>query len=201
MSVWDKYECEGQLSLFDFIESPKQENNVDRQRKIEQEVVDNVLNWTIRCVQGWSKLSREERIEQAKIANNHSGGGRSDYMWQCNLNGIDITFDKPIGKCIAVHIGWPMFDDRVFGRECKFSGHTCNREELWKIAESLEVDCIKQCCRNCKVKCCGARCNGSEEPSKCYSCFHEDQGKCWCRQSEHFEKYVPSKPCTYLDMC
>jgi len=40
-----------------------------------------------------------------------------------------------------------------------------------------------------------------EKDNKCYSCFHEDQGKCWCKQSEHFEKYVPSKPCTYLDLC
>lgn len=153
---------DGQMSIFDFPEWLPED--IERQRRIEREVVDNVLNWTIRSCSGWPMLPRAERIEKAKTANNHSGGGRTGYMWNCTLNGIDITFDEPIGKCTAIHIGWPMFDDMVFGRECKHSGHTCNREELWKIAESLEVDCIQQCCRNCKVRLCGARCNGSEEP-------------------------------------
>ena len=315
-----KYECEGQLSLFDFLESPKQENNVDRQRKIELEVVDMILNWTIANCRGWSKLPREERIKKAKECNSGSAGARQGYLWKCDAKGIDITFDEPIGKCLAVHIGWPMFDNRVLGKEseaaeqiecdgcifetkskccgyntkddycvlgnkkitnklikqliddleamypgkidvkeytvwehvpnlgkrlwlniedvgdtwdltgiidkykeaslevsisavphfvggnaegnnlyistmwktkghkevleyefkneaagqnvCKFSEHTCNKEELWKVAESFDdIECPKICCRNCKVKCCGARCNGSEEPK-------EEEPKC-----------------------
>lgn len=134
-----KYECEGQLSLFDFLESPKQENNVDRQRKIELEVVDMILNWTIANCRGWSKLPREERIKKAKEHNSGSAGARQGYLWKCDANGIDITFDEPIGKCLAVHIGWPMFDNRVFGKESK-------------AAEQFECD---GCIFETKSKCCG----------------------------------------------
>lgn len=51
-----------------------------------------------------------------------------------------------------------------------FSGHTCNKNELWKVAESLdEIMCPHVCCRSCAIKMCGARCNGSEEPEKIYT--------------------------------
>ena len=49
--------------------------------------------------------------------------------------------------------------------ECNFSKHTCNKEELWRIADTLDmVACPQVCCRSCNVRLCGARCNGSEEP-------------------------------------
>ncbi len=50
---------------------------------------------------------------------------------------------------------------------CEYSQHECNRTELWKIADSLDdIECPHKCCRACDVKCCGARCNGSEEPQR-----------------------------------
>ena len=49
---------------------------------------------------------------------------------------------------------------------CTFSSHTCNKEELFKVADALdETACPHVCCRSCATKMCGARCNGSEEPS------------------------------------
>lgn len=48
---------------------------------------------------------------------------------------------------------------------CQYSNHKCNKEELWKIANTLDgITCNKVCCRNCDVRLCGARCNGSDEP-------------------------------------
>lgn len=48
--------------------------------------------------------------------------------------------------------------------ECQFSGHSCNKAELWKIADTLdELMCPHVCCRKCNTKMCGARCNGSAE--------------------------------------
>lgn len=45
---------------------------------------------------------------------------------------------------------------------CKFSGHSCNKEELWKVAKTLDdINCKKVCCRNCNLNDCGARCNGA----------------------------------------
>lgn len=48
---------------------------------------------------------------------------------------------------------------------CSFSGHTCNKENLWEVADTFDnFLCPHVCCRQCNVKLCGARCNGSEEP-------------------------------------
>ena len=48
---------------------------------------------------------------------------------------------------------------------CKHSKHTCNKKELWKVADTLdEMQCPHVCCRMCNTRNCGARCNGSEEP-------------------------------------
>lgn len=50
---------------------------------------------------------------------------------------------------------------------CHFSGHTCNKENLWEVADALDdLFCPHVCCRNCDTRHCGARCNGSEEPEK-----------------------------------
>lgn len=48
---------------------------------------------------------------------------------------------------------------------CSFSGHTCNKENLWDVADTLdEIKCPHECCRQCEQRFCGARCNGSDEP-------------------------------------
>lgn len=48
-------------------------------------------------------------------------------------------------------------------RICEFSNHPCNKEELWKVAETLDyIYCPRTCCRACKERFCGARCNGSD---------------------------------------
>lgn len=48
---------------------------------------------------------------------------------------------------------------------CEHSKHSCNKKELWKVADTLdETQCPHVCCRMCNTRNCGARCNGSEEP-------------------------------------
>lgn len=50
---------------------------------------------------------------------------------------------------------------------CAFSGHTCNKKELWKVADTLDdLMCPHVCCRQCNTVCCGVRCNGSNEPER-----------------------------------
>jgi hypothetical protein len=48
-------------------------------------------------------------------------------------------------------------------RTCEYSKHSCNKENLWEIAESLDEECPMTCCRNCDNTQCGARCNGAEQ--------------------------------------
>lgn len=51
------------------------------------------------------------------------------------------------------------------GPVCSFSGHTCNKQNLWEVADTLDdLMCPHVCCRKCNTRLCGARCNGSEEP-------------------------------------
>lgn len=58
---------------------------------------------------------------------------------------------------------------------CTFSMHTCNKSELWKVADTLdELQCPHVCCRKCNTKACGARCNGSEEPKDTVTMFGEE---------------------------
>lgn len=50
---------------------------------------------------------------------------------------------------------------------CQYSGHTCNKIELWKVADALDdAECPHVCCRMCPARMCGARCNGSTEPRR-----------------------------------
>lgn len=61
---------------------------------------------------------------------------------------------------------------------CRFSEHTCNKEELWKIADTFDdIECPKKCCRACDVKCCGARCNGSSEPESPAEEYYKETGR------------------------
>lgn len=66
-------------------------------------------------------------------------------MKQCDgqISIFDITTEKPI---------------------CKFSGHHCNKQNIWDVADGLsdQEPCPHVCCRKCSIKnFCGARCNGS----------------------------------------
>lgn len=62
---------------------------------------------------------------------------------------------------------------------CTYSKHSCNRKELWKIADTMDgISCIKQCCRKCDVQYCGVRCNGSEDPNNNKKRIPEECIKC-----------------------
>ena|GEM_PF-6953368 len=78
-----------------------------------------------------------------------------DYL-VCDMFRQSITERKPS----TVGDVWTM--DR---KTCKHSGHICNMFELHRVADSLDdIPCPHKCCRECSVKGCVARCNGSSEP-------------------------------------
>lgn len=77
-------------------------------------------------------------------------------------------------------------------KTCQYSKHSCNKEELWKVAETLDdINCPHTCCRMCKTRSCGARCNGSEEPEKLDPDFPIRDKEGWRSFSD--------KPETFLD--
>lgn len=56
---------------------------------------------------------------------------------------------------------------KTIPKDCSHSDHKCNKEELFKIADTLDdLMCPHVCCRMCSTKLCGARGNGSEEPKQ-----------------------------------
>lgn len=120
------------------------------------------------------------------------GGWSTDYgCVDCNAGGLDFKYFKEDmqRKSKLVHSGWPMVANeisRLIGlglykaEVCKHSEHTCNKEELWKVAEDIGEDCPKSCCRSCSNKNCGARCNGApkEQTKACADCINWMEAGC-----------------------
>lgn len=110
-----------------------------------------------------------------------------DYESYPTLSGID---DKPIK------------DDKPSAPVCQFSGHECNKKELWKIADGLDdTQCPHVCCRRCNTRGCGARCNGSTEPvsQKRYVVNGGKwEGKCATCKNWHFNE-ADSCSCEHID--
>ena len=118
----DNYKCEGQMSIFDFIDKPK-----DEEAKAAAPIED-FMN------------SPEEAAKAADYK------ARKAY--------VDALLMKKHTEIEKIPF-------------CEHSKHSCNKKELWKVADTLdETQCPHVCCRMCNTRNCGARCNGSEEPKK-----------------------------------
>lgn len=140
--VMSKYECEGQMNIFDFIEKPKEK-----------------ATWTKQCE-----------------SCGHNDGGFCKYDHYKN-NDYCKQGDKWTPKNAPI---------------CEHSKHTCNKKELWKVADTLdEIMCPHVCCRFCNTRLCGARCNGSKEPEKLDPDFPIKDKEGWRSFSD--------KPETFLD--
>ncbi len=111
-------------------------------------------------------------------------------IYHCGIDGHPTKTEsgRPGTKCIKNHI-------------CKHSGHTCNKEELWKVANTLDgITCNRVCCRQCDVRLCGARCNGSEEPLQPLlnrtECDHDHKAMCnrWAPNNVQLNKAKADLP-------
>lgn len=199
MVNWSNYECEGQLSIFDFIESENTEKT--SQKTVADIEIREILkgsgfeNGKKRIFDYFNENhTNEEYIQFLKKEYGVGGWSIDEGFCDHNSNGIDIKFIKPIGKTISLHIGWPMVVKRIKeliingkynpdeSKICNISKHICNKKELWKVADTLdEIICPHMCCNICTEKLCGARCNGAEqlkEPlcSKAKECEAYPQG-------------------------
>ena len=213
---------EGQLSIFDFLQSEKKpeiDNAILKQliedlekvfpgklQDIEYTVWEHVPNlgkrlwlyiddvgneWDLtEIIEKYAKYSLEVSISAVpRITSGAFVGGHNLYvstMWK--TKGHKELNVLPCDEC-AEDKGEPLAPAEEYYRdtgrtdywqqsegkpyqfwktECQFSGHTCNKEEFWKIAKEFDdITCPEKCCRSCDQKLCGARCNGSEEPPKC----------------------------------
>lgn len=207
MSIWSKYQCEGQMTIFDFINEPETpsvaESNQSIIRKIEEREIlkgSGFENGKTRIYNFFKEDHTEKECAEFLKKEYGQGGWSIDEGWcDHNANGIDIKFNDLIGKCSEVHIGWPMVAKRIKElintgkyrpneeKICKLSNHTCNKNELWKIADTFDdVICPHVCCNKCSEKLCGARCNGAEAPKENYDPKTE---KPLCSKSDKCEAY------------
>lgn len=104
---WDKYECDGQMSIFDILH-PKPKEDIFP-------CDDCIYNGNGCC----------------------SYSTRDDY-------------------CV-------LGDKRIPKPKCQYSGHVCNKENVFAVADTLDLEkpCPHICCRGCDNRLCGARCNGA----------------------------------------
>lgn len=152
------YECEGQMSLFD---------GLLKNEGYEKPAI------------GTHIVFMQDGREYQAIVEDHCG---YDMFWVRFTGRTPHDDDEEYGDTEGWHLSlrgygksWKYESDQKQEEQvaadneeknCQFSGHTCNKENLWDIADELdEVECQHTCCRECNEKLCGARCNGSEEPA------------------------------------
>ena len=159
------YECEGQLSLFDgFLD-----NEGYKKPAIGTNIVFMLDGNEYPCIVDshcgydmfWVRFTDRNPHDDDENIYNTDG-------WHLSLRGYGKSwkyesYQKQEEQVAADQN--PKVGETLQVLECKHSNHRCNKNELWKIAETLdEVKCPHTCCRQCNEKLCGARCNGSEEP-------------------------------------
>ena len=182
MKEMKDYECDGQLSLFDFINNKKvklvRKNEYERWRcnNCGTECPNRVIygDWpyqgvrvTKRCPGCHQEIDIPEELQKiADRSNNYC----TDNVSRCNRTEIweKATGDCPQTCCHRCEKDCEAKKDlicRYTYNVCRFSGHTCNKQNLWEIADTLDaLQCPHVCCRKCNTRLCGVRCNGSEEP-------------------------------------
>ena len=172
--ILNDYECEGQMSIFDFIDKPK-----DEEAKAAAPVEDFM----------------NPPEEAAKAADYKA---RKAY--------VDALLMKKHTEIEKIPF-------------CEHSKHTCNKKELWKVADTLdENQCPHVCCRMCNTRNCGARCNGSEEPKRTPQIYRylrygphtlvaevREEAKAWLDQNgvpewvKWSKSSLPCENCTWWD--
>lgn len=168
--------CEGQISLFDFVELPKKEVDIDN---VGIGALFRYLRYGPHTMVPEARNKCKEYLESVggKLPKCFIDVYGNPKQWNnlpcknceycfggvCNTGGHTCHYEYGVLICDGFK---QTIDARPEKSICQFSQHECNREELWKVADTLDaLECPHVCCRKCNVVCCGARCNGSEEPS------------------------------------
>ena len=173
------YIADGQMSLFDFIEPPKKEVSI---KKVAPGALFRYLRY------GPHTLVPEARDECKAYLDSLNGVVPDDMDDIYHFSKGWSTL--PCGNCEHEKGGVCMFGGHTCHYEyekylvcdafkqtidakpklekpiCQYSNHSCNKENLWEVAEMDGGQCNRVCCRQCDFVGCGARCNGSEEPKR-----------------------------------
>ena len=109
-------------------------------------------------------------------------GFQSLCKFRCIICGRETEPVEDCGWVRTKELWNAMFEKKY----CVASQHNCNKEELWKVADSLdETQCPHTCCRKCSNNDCGARCNGAPVVKKPRFDFTEEElHKIFCQSCD-----------------
>lgn len=170
------YECEGQMSIFDLL-APQTEKKykpgewVDKSELGMEISFDEIVNMIGQLIildkstvsHEWFKVVKVEQI----VIN--EGQRRLVYYDGERQRGLinEVYFnleDSVNGFAHYRQYAYKLKGDvsaEIQEVKCKHSGHVCNKENVWEVADTLDdksASCPHICCRQCSVDGCGARC-------------------------------------------
>ena len=145
--MFDFYECEGQMSIFDLL-NPKPELPEP------EEWYQWSCNNQYYCHQCKTYYVRKDTntIDFYIHTKRVFDIPKSEYKGDLDIKDSDRNCDS----CTEGYCEW-----RNKNWKCKHSGHICNKENVWAVADTLNdksASCPHICCRQCAVTGCGARC-------------------------------------------
>ena len=168
------------MSIFDFLappEPPKAAYPIELERDILKETIlrgSGFENGKKRIYNFFkSESDRHKRVEFLKHEYGVGGWSADFGIVDHGANGLLFKFDEDFAlennisirqypwEFVSMRIDELIKSGEYTPEVCKFSEHTCNKEELWRVAIEIGVSCPKSCCRVCDIRDCGARCNGA----------------------------------------
>lgn len=176
---WNNYECDGQMSIFDFVETEKPKYEAEHIMECEILSGSGFQGGKERIFYFFMNHTEEkERVAFLKKEYGIGGHTIAEGPASHDANGIDVEFKEPIGRCTALHYGWPIVAKKISEliiagkyykpkkRTCSATLEECNHDNLIYVAKDLGYDCPGCCCQYCSFLLCGARCNYSVKQHK-----------------------------------
>lgn len=199
MSVFDKYECEGQMSLFDLIE-PQEQPKADIEKNY---LEDAIMRGTVfvdgkkRVYELYQKnMTPSDRANAIKKEYGLGGAGwplegYGMHGYDTYHGGLKIEWRDETGEHEKV-FQWKQVEEVIRRlvdsgkyyqppkkRNCAATNEECNHENCKKVAiECLDIDCKAQCCQSC-TEMCGARCNYSAHQPRVLKEYIDLENQTW----------------------
>lgn len=182
---FDNYVCDGQITIFDYLERRTEHTELVRKNEYEpsrckicgtkcpQWVIYGTWPYQgVRVTKNCPGCNRIVDLPEDLLKIADRSNYCTDNISRCNRTEIwqKAAGDCPQTCCYRCDRDCDVKKElicRYTYNICTFSGHTCNKKHLWELADTFdELLCPHVCCRKCNTRLCGVRCNGSEEPKQ-----------------------------------
>lgn len=158
-----------QISIFDFPEWLPEEDFQTMTSKRAAEIVGDRLGVKFKLYERYFENYFKAKKDGFEITIGFSVGFDGNRFLDTEVDHGSSCYGNPaksIDDCVDSIKSYIEKESKKADKEkpiCKFSGHSCNKKELWNVAQSLDnVFCPHVCCRKCSDRQCGARCNGAD---------------------------------------